>query len=245
MAKYGYRNTRPWIGRSKGTGLLLGTISKNEDRNLAADLCSEKFVQQAAKKKWKKLYDQQKDPERKFFYSSQTQFKGIQLECPLWSHVRNANPRQDDGTAKSLIFIRGYLFTDGGIDSRFNSGLLFICFQRNIKNAFENIKKNFLNNKNFPVPQQRKNFNSIEVKQRLQASFDATASHKIKNVVYGSLLNSPDTQNTGKEGLSGPSELGAFPDGLPPITLTLGGGYYFIPPIPKKRISDITEQFFD
>ena len=104
MAKYGCRNTRPWIGRSKGTGLLLGTISKNEDRNLAADLCSEKFVQQAAKKKWKKLYDQQKDPERKFFDSSQTQFKGIQLECPLWSHLRNANPRQDDGTCQKPDF---------------------------------------------------------------------------------------------------------------------------------------------
>jgi len=70
--------------------------------------------------------------------------------------------------------------------------LAFICFQRNFKNAFENIKKNFLNNKNFPVPQQRKNFNSIEVKQRLQVLFDATASHNSKNVVYGSLLNNPD-----------------------------------------------------
>jgi|1185.fasta_scaffold1288908_1 hypothetical protein len=63
--------------------------------------------------------------------------------------------------------------------------------------------KNFLNNKNFPVAQQRKNFNSIDVKERLQASFDATASHKIKNVVYESLLNNADTQNTGREGLSG------------------------------------------
>ena len=27
-------------------------------------------------------------------------------------------------------------------------------------------------------------------------------------------------------------------------TLTLGGGYYFVPPIPNKRISDIGEQFF-
>ena len=39
-----------WIGRSKGTGLLLGTLSKNEDRKLAADLYSYKFVQQAARK---------------------------------------------------------------------------------------------------------------------------------------------------------------------------------------------------
>ena len=46
-------------------------------------------------------------------------------------------------------------------------------------------------------------------------------------------------------GILGPSVLGVFPDGLPPITLTLGGGYYFIPPMPKKRLSDITEQFFN
>jgi len=72
---------------------------------------------------------------------SQPKFKGIQIECPVWSHVRKANSRQADGTAKSLIFWRGYLFTDGGIYGRFNSGLLFICFQRNIQNAFENIKK--------------------------------------------------------------------------------------------------------
>jgi Dyp-type peroxidase family len=228
-----------WIGRSKGTGLLLGTLSKTEDRKLAADLHSNNnSVRQAAKKKWQRLYDQQKDPERRFFDPTQRHFKGIQVECPVWSHVRKANPRQADGAVKSLIFRRGYLFIDGGADGTFNSGLLFICFQRNIKNAFENIKKNFLNNKNFPVPQLRKNFNSIEAKQRLQQA-------SLPNGAHGSLSYNPDTQNTGKEGLSGPSELGVFPGGLPPVTITLGGGYYFIPPIPNKKISDISEQFFD
>jgi deferrochelatase/peroxidase EfeB len=43
-----------WIGRSKGIGLLLGTLSKNEDRKFADDLYSDKLVQQAAKKKWNK-----------------------------------------------------------------------------------------------------------------------------------------------------------------------------------------------
>ena len=68
-----------WIGRSKATGLLLGTLSKDEDRKTCTDLYSDNLVQQVAKKKWKKLYNQQKDPERKFFNPSQTQFKGIQL----------------------------------------------------------------------------------------------------------------------------------------------------------------------
>jgi hypothetical protein len=75
----------------------------------------------------------------------------------------------------------------------------------------------------------------MEIKQRLQASSDAPPSHKIKNVVYRSLPNNPDTQNTGREGLSGPFVLSVFPDGLPPITLTLGGGYYFIPLYRKKE----------
>ena len=235
-----------WVGRSKGTGLLLGTLSKSEDHKLALDLHSDnEFIRQVAKRKWEMLYEQQKDPERKFFDTTQTQFKGIQMECPVWSHVRKSNPRQADGAAKSLIFRRGYIFIDGGTTGDFSSGLLFICFQRNIKNGFEYIKKNFLNNKNFPVPQQRRNFNSIEQQRRLQQGITVTKFHKNGSSHYEALSNNPDTQNTGRDGLSGPSELGVFPDGLPPVTLTLGGGYYFIPPIPRKRISDISEQFFE
>jgi Dyp-type peroxidase family len=233
-----------WIGRSKGTGLFLGTLSKSEDRKLASDLHSNnELIRQTAKRKWKILYDQQKDPERKFFNSTQTQFKSIQLECPIWSHVRKANPRQADGAAKSLIFRRGYLFIEGSTNSRFASGLLFICFQRNIKNAFEYIKKNFLNNENFPVPQQRKNFNSIEIQQRLKQG--KTSEPKLHKTSLYVPSGNTDTQSTGREGLSGPTELGVFPERMPPITLTLGGGYYFIPPIPKKTISNIGNQFFD
>jgi hypothetical protein len=36
-----------------------------------------------------------------------------------------------------------------------------------------------------------------------------------------------------------------YPQGEVPITVTLGGGYYFIPPLPKKKSSDIGEQFFE
>jgi deferrochelatase/peroxidase EfeB len=78
--------------------------------------------------------------------------------------ARQPNPRQGDGTTKTLIFRRGYLFTDGDIDGRINSGLLFIYFQRNIESAFEDIKKRFLNNKNLLMPQQMKEFNSMETK---------------------------------------------------------------------------------
>jgi hypothetical protein len=53
-----------------------------------------------------------------------------------------------------------------------------------------------------------------------------------------------DTQNTGREGLSGPSKLGINPKGEALATVTLGGGYYFVPPIPGRKIAKITEQFF-
>jgi hypothetical protein len=53
-----------------------------------------------------------------------------------------------------------------------------------------------------------------------------------------------DNQNTGREGLAGPSELGVITTGEFLATVPLGGGYYFVPPIPNKRIADIGDQFF-
>jgi Dyp-type peroxidase family len=54
-----------------------------------------------------------------------------------------------------------------------------------------------------------------------------------------------DTQNTGREGLAGPSELGNIPTGEFLAIVPFGGGYYFVPPIPKKSIKDIGQQFFE
>ena len=110
----------------------------------------------------KALYNEQKDPDRKFFDPHRRQYKNIWLQCPVWSHVRRSNPRQADGAARSLIFRRGYLYIEG-MNSSSNSGLLFICFQRNIEKGFEYIKKNFFSNKYFPILQQRKGFNAHEL----------------------------------------------------------------------------------
>jgi hypothetical protein len=52
------------------------------------------------------------------------------------------------------------------------------------------------------------------------------------------------TQNTGREGLAGPSKLGVIASGQFLATIPLGGGYYFIPPIPEKTIAKIGDQFF-
>ena len=242
-----------WIGRSKYTGLLLGTLPKEEDRKLALNLHSNDPATRAqAQRMWKKLYDEQKDPNRRFFDVNMTQYRGIQLQCPVWSHVRKSNPREADGAAKSLIFRRGYLFSERGLNGLFDSGLLFICFQRNIETGFELIKKKFINNKNFPVPNLRKNLNRREsesgllhglytkdqLRKRMQGNSPTSPMTALKTIEDSGALS------TGKDGLSGPSELGAHPEGQYPITVTLGGGYYFIPPIPHKKISEITEQFF-
>jgi Dyp-type peroxidase family len=244
-----------WVGRSKGTGLLLGTLPKELDRKLALDMHSENLVvREQAIRKWKKLYQEQKDPDTKFFEAKQSRYKEIQLECPVWSHVRKSNPRQADGAARALIFRRGYLYSEGSLSGAFSSGLLFICFQRDIEKGFEYIKEKFLNNKDFPVPEQRIRFTPQELTRKQHKMRLAESELKKgtdRQYAYASHVNivqkpyfSPDTQTTGKEGFSGPSELGVFPRGQLSITLTLGGGYYFIPPIPNKRISEIGKQFF-
>ncbi len=245
-----------WIGRSKQTGLLLGTLPKDQDQKLASDLRSDDaIIRDSAIKRWKTLYKEQQNPEKRFFDSNQPRYRNIQLECPIWSHVRKTNPRQADGAAKSLIFRRGYLYIDAGLNRKVTSGLLFVCFQRNIENSFEYIKRNFLNNKNFPVPQQRANFNTEELRKRYKYgrfTLDEIRRLNRSNVALLRHIDEAlkdgideDTQNTGKDGLSGPSELGVYPGGQLPITTTLGGGYYFIPPIPNRNIAYISEQFFD
>jgi Dyp-type peroxidase family len=246
------KNQEQWIGRSKATGLLLGTLSKEKDSQLAKELHSEEpNTRRQAMRRWKKLYDEQKDPGKRFFDSSQTQYLNIQTSCPVWSHVRKANPREADGAARSIIFRRGYLFEEGGSEGKFTSGLLFICFQRNIARGFEYITKNFLKNKDFPVPTLR-NFTREESTRRRQHGRFSPGELKRMQAQkpvsqYEKALedsNNPDSQNTGREGLSGPSELGVYSQRQTSITISLGGGYYFVPPIPNKSIKDLSEQFF-
>jgi Dyp-type peroxidase family len=236
-----------WIGRSKETGLLLGTLSRDQDRQLALEMHSDNLlVQRQAVAKWRRLYKEQQNPDTRFFSHQDVRYKSIQLECPVWSHVRKANPRQADGARRAILFRRGYLYIDRDLENRANSGLLFICFQRDIEESFEYIKQNFLNNKDFPVPKIRGHFDAGELAERHQHGRLTNDEIRRSGIAFTTnTLVSYDTQNTGREGLSGPSELGVFPDGQFPIVTTLGGGYYFVPPIPNKKIADISEQFFD
>jgi Dyp-type peroxidase family len=247
-----------WIGRSKGTGLLLGTLAKDEDEKLASDCRSDDpHVRKTAIQRLRNLLDKQSDPEKRFFDSTDPMYNNIHLECPVWSHVRKANPRGVGNIGKKIIFRRGYLFMDNSLIGKVSSGLLFICFQRDINNGFEYIKKNFLNNKNFPVPEVR-NFTNEELAERHRhARFSEDELKKLGSGVkatlgldskaYGGAVEETrdtDSQNTGRDGLAGPSQLGIKSRGEFLATVPLGGGYYFIPPIPNKNISDIGEQFF-
>ena len=260
--KLGVREQERWVGRSKGTGLLLGTLSHKEDEKLADDCrSSNPTVSRAARSRLKKLMEEQKDPSKPFYSSSDPRYRNIPVECPVWSHVRKANPRGADGEAKRIVFRRGYLFMEDTIHPgrRLSSGLLFICFQRDILNGFEHIKKHYLNNKNFPVPEARKNFTREEIAcRRMRGRFSEEELRKLgpyqKSILgpdalaYASKLQEakdPDLQNTGKEGLAGPSQLGIYPRGDIVATTTLGGGYYFIPPIPNKKICEIGQQFLE
>ena len=284
-----------WVGRSKGTGLLLGTLDEEEDERLALNLRSNnEDVSKEAAFDIKQLLKVQMNPEIRFFDENENTIevqgkhkkykidpKKIRREVPAWSHVRKANPRREDGAPPIIIFRRGYLFVETGLNNKIRSGLLFVCFQKDIENGFEYIKKNFFNNKNFPVPALR-DFTEDELKERHKGGrfsvtelkhltanerkalgldhdeafnnaleeagvvkSDIDKNFTSKDIDKKDLSLVSDTQNTGREGLAGPSEHGVIPTGEFLAIVPYGGGYYFVPPIPNKSIKDIGQQFFE
>jgi hypothetical protein len=122
------------------------------------------------------------------------------------------------------------------------------------------MKKNWLNDKNFPAQGQRP-FTKHELSDRhSQGRFSPRELDQIRfdpskrqllglddtRVLKDKLeeTKDPDTQNTGREGLAGPSELGVVPTGEFLTIIPFGGGYYYIPPIPNGRVADLGQQFF-
>ena len=55
----------------------------------------------------------------------------------------------------------------------------------------------------------------------------------------------PATQQTGREGLAGPSEHGVVTTGEFLAVVPLGGGYYFVPPIPDRDVSRIGQPYLE
>lgn len=303
-----------WIGRRKGTGLLNGTLDDKVDAALARDLRSQdENVRKDAAFDIQALLKVQMDPKKRFYQKDGDSIEVVGKRQPKytikpndirekiqsWSHVRKANPREEDGTKRRIIFRRGYPFVETGLNNKIISGLLFVCFQKDIKEQFEFIKVNWLNNKAFPVPGLRTftTFTSEdgrgneEDKRRQSGRLTAEQLLSLSNTQRKDLgleirdafvealgnagvLNADDildgngnvkpgsqpflqtkidptnaeliplTQSTGREGLAGPSEHGTVPTGEFLAIVPFGGGYYFVPPVPNKKISKIGTQFF-
>ena len=99
------------------------------------------------------LIKKQVDPEKQLFEGARSDFKErMPNSNVLYGHTfRKANPRGSDEVPQKIIYRRGYLFaTDDFSGAIMDPGILFICFQRDIANGFEYIKKRFLNNRELP-----------------------------------------------------------------------------------------------
>jgi len=190
-----------WVGRSKATGLLLGTLSINEEKRLVSELNSTNISRQKqAMVRLSQLIDEQRNPRKNFFDPYDIRYMNIYKNCPISSHARKANPRQPNAGRERFIFRRGCLYMQEEFVDLPKSGILFISFQNDIK-IFEDLKR--------------------KLAQRLGDTAKREQADKTKKYFDQKILvqNSFDT-------------------------LTLGGGYYFIPPIIDKRISYVGQQFF-
>ena len=189
-----------WVGRSKATGLLLGTLSPDEEKRLVSDLYSkDESIRNEAKVRLSKLFNEQRNPSKNFFDSFDIRYQNINKKCPESSHARKTNSRKSTGP-EHLIFRRGCLYMEEDYIEYPKSGILFISFQNDIK-IFEVMKRNIA-----------KHMSSHVETNELQG----------KVTPYGKDISAKNSFDT----------------------LTLGGGYYFIPSIPGKRISNIGQQFF-
>jgi Dyp-type peroxidase family len=75
-------------------------------------------------------------------------FKGPDDRCPVWSHIRRANPRNGVDpriVRRHRIIRRGIRYQSNGN----GEGVLFICFNARIDDQFEFIQGTWLNNGNF------------------------------------------------------------------------------------------------
>src|SRR5262249_49408193 len=151
------------VGRSKGTGLLLGTLPDEQDDKLADGLRAGSAEALAT---WKRFFNLQSFPQIPFFTPdgikelpagvdftvAEVKEMAVRIKdrCPAWSHVRKVNPRGGDGIDFRLIFRRGYPFMESSLDNKLRSGLLFVSFQNDIEATFEFIKLRWAGGGNFP-----------------------------------------------------------------------------------------------
>ncbi len=289
-----WQTQEAWIGRSKATGLLRGTLSPTEDtrvgellRQLEDKLAGQQPVnlgvlrgawssdQETTLKTYLasmsanpgadwdllKRYNtsmlQQRNPMTSLFDHRDGQPTGkpshgdIAERCPVWTHVRKANPRHEDGNDNlqtTLIFRRGYNYAEPGSteDELWQSGLLFIAFQRDVNAGFERIKKDQLNKASFPVPDGRAGLTSAERRAlvKLLASEKGIQRGDEPEEIGPELMTRPvrDGQIIDPQVIASSREPDA--DMPRPIALGMGGGYYFIPHLPNGDMTQVGQAFF-
>ena len=199
--KLDIKEQESWVGRSKATGLLLGTLSFKAEKILVSELQStNNSIRTRAIRRLTRLTYEQRDPEKRLFDPYDPRYLRIYNNCPINSHVRKVNPRKRNSRGEGLIFRRGYVYSQEQFEDYPKSGLLFISYQKDLR-IFEEMKK----------------------RMAVQT-----------NGIVGSRLM------TGKGDYSSKKVLAQ--NSFSP--LTLGGGYYYVPPIPHRRISEIGQQFF-
>ena len=99
-----------WVGRSKATGLLLGTLSSDDEAEFVSELDSnDDNTRWRARLRLTRLIEQQRDATINFFDSHDAKYLNIDKNCPPSSHVRRVNPRALKQTQRHLIFRRGFL----------------------------------------------------------------------------------------------------------------------------------------
>jgi Dyp-type peroxidase family len=84
------------------------------------------------------------------------------LRCPLHAHIRKVHPRRQDGL-KPLIVRRGVTYDERPKESKADPsgknwpstgvGILFMCYQKNIRENFEFIQREWASNPDFPQPE--------------------------------------------------------------------------------------------
>ncbi len=100
-----------------------------------------------------------KDPEKIGF---NYQEDGEGKRCPFHAHIRKVNPRVDSigksklNPAEKQMVRRGITYgkreADLSDEPEVGVGLLFMCYQKSIKNQFEFVQKEWCNNKDFISP---------------------------------------------------------------------------------------------
>src|SRR5207302_10783425 len=86
--------------------------------------------------------------------------------CPLFAHVRKANPRDraSEQPNRHRIIRRGISYTESDTDR----GLLFVAYQASIERQFEHIYRHWLADSMFPPPAEALNFHKSMMLSRVE-----------------------------------------------------------------------------